>query len=273
MKDISLVRHVALDMDGTIYKGKTLFPFTPWCLATLKEMGIGYTFLTNNSSKSVPDYVKHLEKMGIVASPDEIFTSADSTIVYLREQFPQVKRIFVLGTDSLVRHFESAGYQVLPDDERPELVIVGFHTSLPYEKLCKAGYWIANGVQYVATHPDRICPTDLPTLLVDCAAVVACLDSATGVAPVAVLGKPDHRMLTGIMAKYGLKPCELAMVGDRIYTDVAMAHRSGAVGVLVLTGESTAADAEIAPEKPDIVAPSLETFVKMLQSKAGRCQV
>src|SRR5689334_19347945 len=125
MKDVSAIRHVALDMDGTIYKGGTLFDFTVPFLQLVRRLGIGHTFLTNNSSKSVLDYVKHLKKMGIQAREDEIFTSTDSTIVYLRERFPAVKRLNVLGTDSLVGHFHAHGYEVLPDDQEPELVIVG----------------------------------------------------------------------------------------------------------------------------------------------------
>lgn len=269
MKDLSRIRHVALDMDGTIYKGGTLFDFTRSFLALLTQLNIGYTFLTNNSSKSVADYVKHLGKMGVPASPQDIFTSTDSTVVYLRESFPDVRRLFVLGTDSLLAHFTQYGYTISPDDERPELVIVGFHTSLPYDRLCKTCWWIAQGVPYVATHPDFVCPTDLPTVLVDCGAVCACIEAATGMKSTAVLGKPDARMLTGIMQRHRLHADELAMAGDRIYTDMAMAERSGALGVLVLTGEATEADARAATVHPDFVLPSLREFGQMLAAARG----
>ncbi|MGI8906365.1 MAG: HAD-IIA family hydrolase [Candidatus Sumerlaeaceae bacterium] len=264
MKSVAAIRHVALDMDGTIYKGGTLFDFTVPFLSLLKQLGIGHTFLTNNSSKSVEDYVKHLRQLGVPASSQDIFTSTDSTILYLRETFPQHQRLFVLGTDSLVAHFTSNGYTVLPDDLEPELVIVGFHTSLPYAQLCKACWWISRGVPYVATHPDLICPTDLPTVLVDCGAVCACIESATGHKPTAVLGKPDHRMLSGIMRRHGLQAHELAMAGDRIYTDVTMSVHSGTFGVLVLTGEATVEDARKADVQPDLVVPSLREFGEML---------
>jgi NagD protein len=271
MKDLSKIRHVALDMDGTIYKGGTLFDFTLPFLQQIEQLGIGHTFLTNNSSKSVDDYVKHLAKMGVPSTPDDIFTSTDSTIVYLREAHPNVKRLFVLGTDSLVRHFQAHGYEISPDDERPELVILGFHTSLPYERLCKCCWWIKQGVPYVATHPDFVCPTDLPTVLVDCGAVLVCIEAATGgIKPEKVLGKPDERMLTGIMQRHGLKPHELAMCGDRLYTDVAMAERSGALGLLVLTGEATREDAAQSSVKPDLILPSLREFGDMLaDARAG----
>ena len=268
--DLARIRHAALDMDGTIYLGGKLFDFTPAFLDLLGQLGIGHTFLTNNSSKSVADYLKHLAKMGIHATADQMFTSTDSTIVYLREEFPAVRDLFVLGTPSLVDHFTTTGYRVLPQDERPELVIVGFHTSLPYDMLCKACWWIKQGVPYVATHPDFVCPTNLPTVLVDCGAVCACIQSATGIAPHAVLGKPDHRMLTGIMQRHNLQPEELAMVGDRVYTDMAMAHRSGAVGVLVLTGEATAADAAASEEPPALILPSIRELGEMLaQAKSS----
>lgn len=263
-KALKDIRHVALDMDGTIYKGGTLFLFTPGFLALLRRLGIGYTFLTNNSSKSVDAYVQHLARMGINSTPDQVWTSTDSTIVYLHEAFPDARRLFVLGTESLVSHFAQHSYTVIPDEERPELVVVGFHTNLPYERLCKACWWITQGVPYVATHPDLVCPTDQPTVLVDCGAVCACIQSATGVAPTAVLGKPDSRMLAGIMQRHGLAPHQLAMCGDRIYTDIAMAQRSGALGVLVLTGEATAADAKASDIHADLVLPSLHEFGEML---------
>lgn len=251
-------------MDGTIYRGRTLFDFTVPFLRELDRLGIGYTFLTNNSSKSTDAYIEHLRNMGISCGPSQVFTSADSTIIYLQEVYPACRKLFVLGTDSLAAHLQQNGYLLSGDTESPELVVVGFHTSLPYDRLCKACWWISQGIPYVATHPDRVCPTDQPTILVDCGAVCAAIESATSVAPTAVLGKPDPRMLRGILDKHMLQPYELAMVGDRIYTDVAMAQQSGALGVLVLTGEATASEASSAKIQADLVVPSLTEFGEML---------
>ncbi len=257
------IRHVALDMDGTIYKGKTLFDFTPGFLARLRGLGIGYTFLTNNSSKSRKDYLSHLAHMGVEAQEHEVYTSALSTVDYLRDTWPQARRLYVLGTPSLQEEFRTFGFDVVQDDA-PEVVVVGFDADLTYFGLCRSAWWIQQGKPFVATHPDRVCPTDLPTVLVDCGAVCACLQSATGRAPDAVLGKPDPRMLTGILHRHGLRADELAMCGDRIYTDVAMAHRAGALGVLVLTGEATLEDVTRCTEPPDVVAKSLAEFGQML---------
>lgn len=263
-KSLSRIRHVALDMDGTVYKGSTLFDFTLPFLQQLKQLGIGYTFLTNNSSKSVRDYLEHLRRFGIEATEDEMYTSTGSAVDYLREERPELQRLFVLGTESLREEIARAGFTVLPDDEKPDAVVVGFDPALPMQRLGKAAWWISQDIPYVATHPDRVCPTDQATIIIDCGAICACLESATGRTPLAVLGKPDGRMLSGIMSRHGLTSDELAMVGDRTYTDVAMAYRAGAFGVLVLTGESTVEDARLAPEPADLVLPSLKELGAML---------
>lgn len=260
------IAHVALDMDGTIYKGGTLFPWTAPFLARLKRLGIGYSFLTNNPSKSVPDYLKHLEKMGLTATRDELYTSAMATIDHLKTRYPHVKRIFALGTPSMLAEFSGAGFQLTADDasDAPDAVVVGFDMTLTYARLCRAAWWIQKGKTYVATNPDLVCPTDQPTVFVDCGAICAALEKATGRAPDVVLGKPDPSMLSGILARHGLQPDQVAMVGDRIYTDILMAQRANALGVLVLSGEATAADAERANPAPDLVLPSLAEFGELL---------
>lgn len=260
------IRHVALDMDGTIYKGGTLFGCTLPFLARMRELGIRHTFLTNNPSKNPADYLAHLAKMGLTASADELYTSAQATIDWLRRERPAHRRLFVLGTPSMLAQFREAGFTLVPDDpqEAPDAVVVGFDLTLTYARVCRAAWWIQQGKPYVATNPDRVCPTDQPTVLVDCAAICAMLELATGRAPDRVFGKPDPTMLDGILARHGLQPAQIAMVGDRIYTDILMAHRAHALGVLVLTGEATAEDAAQATPPPPLVVPSLAEFGELL---------
>jgi NagD protein len=136
--------------------------------------------------------------------------------------------------------------------DAPEAVVVGFDTTLSYDRLCRAAYWIERGLPFVATHPDLVCPTDEPTVLVDCGSICACLSAATGRKPV-VLGKPDPNILLELCARHCLQPRQVAMVGDRIYTDMAMAERAGTWAVLVLSGEATAADAAALSPPPDLV--------------------
>src|SRR5215469_13840876 len=141
------IRHVALDMDGTIYTDKTLFDATLPFLKLLKQLGIGHTFLTNNPSKSVVEYLAHLRDMGVEAVSDQLYTSTRATIDFLRKNYPQVRRLFVLGTPGLFRELEAAGFELTADDPAapPDAVLVGFDTTLTYSRLCRAAWWISRG--------------------------------------------------------------------------------------------------------------------------------
>jgi HAD superfamily hydrolase (TIGR01450 family) len=164
------------------------------------------------------------------------------------------------------REVEAAGFSLTADSatDEPEAVLVGFDTGLIYPRLCRAAYWLKRGKPFIATHPDRVCPTDQPTVLIDCGSICAALEKATGRAPDAVLGKPDPRMLSGILRRHGLKPHELAMVGDRLYTDMAMARQAGALGILVLSGETTAEQAAAHSPAPDLVVTGLAELAEHL---------
>jgi NagD protein len=262
------IRHVALDLDGTIYRGGTVFPSSLPFLKLLEELGIGYTFLTNNSSKSTRDYLAHLQRLGITAGPGQLYTSTQSAIQFLRESMPQVKRLFVLGTPSLIDEMRAEGFASTADDaaDEPDAVLAGFDTTLVFSRLCRAAYWISKGKPFIATHPDRVCPTDQPTVLVDCGSICAALQQATGRTPDAVLGKPHPSMLRGILQRHALSAAQLALVGDRLYTDMAMARSVGALAVLVLTGETTLADLKQVKSPPDLVVPGLAEFGQKLRS-------
>src|SRR5687768_6146346 len=159
------IAHVALDMDGTIYKGGTLFSCTLPFIDQMRELGIRCTFLTNNPSKSSADYLAHLGKMGLTITADELYTSTQATISYLQTEQPQVRKIFALGTASMLSQFRDAGFTITCDGahDEPDAVVVGFDLTLTYAGICRAGWWIQQGKHFVATNPDRVCPTDQPT--------------------------------------------------------------------------------------------------------------
>jgi len=267
LEKVRKIRHVALDMDGTIYLGAKLFPFTLAFLNGLKEMGIGYSFLTNNPSRSMADYLAKLHNMGIPAEREEMFNTAVATIQMIQKTKPEAKHLFILGTKSMISEFEAAGFTLASEDpnDEPDAVVVAFDTELTYSKLCRAAWWISKKKPYFATNPDFVCPTDLPTVLVDCGSLCACLEAATGRKPDIMMGKPDPKMLDGIVERYGLKSGEIAMAGDRIYTDIAMARNAGALGVLVLTGETTLETALGNDPQPDITAQSLVEFGELIR--------
>ena len=279
---LARIKHLALDMDGTIYLGANLFPFTIDFLDGMDAIGVKHSFLTNNPTKSVADYLHKLEGMGIHATEENMYTTSLAAIDYIRKTYPKAKRLFMLGTPSMVSQFEKAGFEACADDpaDVPDVLVVAFDTTLVYPRLCRAAWWAAQGIPYVATNPDRVCPTDLPVILVDCGSLQKCIEHATGRRPDIVLGKPDPTMLQGITDRHGLQPEEIAMVGDRIYTDTAMAHNAGAVGVLVLSGETTletaekvAEDARTNPDPefypPDVIVRDIAELGELIRAAKG----
>lgn len=267
MERLRKLKHFALDMDGTIYLGATLFPYTKAFLAGAKDMGMRYSFLTNNPSASIADYLAKLSRLGIEATEEEMYTTSLAAIDYIKTHYPNAKRLFLLGTPSMIQEFEKAGFISTEDsaDDVPDVIVAAFDKTLQYSRLCRAAWWISQNVPYIATNPDRVCPTDQRVVLVDCGSICACLAHATGRHPDITLGKPDPNMLSGILGRFGYEPSEVAMVGDRIYTDIEMAHNAGAFGVLVLSGETTLEVCDAAPKQPHLVCDSIEVLGELVR--------
>ena len=266
-QQLSQIKHVALDMDGTIYLSNTIFPYTISFLKRLTDMGVTYSFLTNNPSKSLADYLHKLEVMGIPCEPEQMYTTTIATIDYIKAHYPQARKLFLLGTPSMISQFEEAGFVSTADDpdDVPDIIVASFDMTLEYSRLCRAAWWISQGVTYLATNPDFVCPTDQKTVLVDCGSICKCLEAATGRKPDVTLGKPDPNMLSGICQRMNLEPSQIAMVGDRIYTDIAMAHNAGAFGVLVLSGETTLEVAQQAPQQPSLICRDIAELGELLE--------
>lgn len=266
-EQLARIKHVALDMDGTIYMGNSIFPFTIPFLEKLDGMGISYSFLTNNPSKSIDDYLKKLSNMGIHATEEEIYNTTIATIDYIHTHYPKAKKLFLLGTPSMISQFEKAGFISTSDDpdDLPDIIVAAFDMTLSYSRLCRAAWWISQGLPYIATNPDRVCPTNERTILVDCGSICRCLESATGRKPDITLGKPDPNMLVGIRQQKHLQAEEIAMVGDRIYTDIAMAFNANALGCLVLSGETTLEVAKAAPRQPDLIVENIWELGQLLE--------
>ncbi|MCL2305157.1 MAG: HAD-IIA family hydrolase [Planctomycetaceae bacterium] len=268
---LNQIRHLALDMDGTIYRGKKLFSYTLRAFDLLDTCGVSYTYLTNNCSLSAKDYVHKINALGLRGGPENLYTSSLAALAYLRKHHPEFHAVSLLGTESLKAEFREAGYRIVSDDasDEPDFVVVAFDTDLVYTSFCKSAWWVKQGKPYFATHPDKICPTDLPTVLIDCGAICDCIASATGRQPDKVFGKPDRSMIEGIRETHGLAPHEIAMVGDRLYTDIEMARRAGVIGVLVLSGEATRADLQASGFQPELVVENiLELAEKIVEAKS-----
>lgn len=227
-----------LDMDGTIYLGDKLIDGALEFLKKIKSINKKYIFLTNNSSKNKLSYVEKLNNLGINASLDDIFTSGEATIMYLKNKLPNGK-VFLLGTKELEDEFINEGFEIVKERNKDvDFVVLGFDTTLTYEKLWIACEYISEGVDYIATHPDFNCPLPEGKFMPDAGAMAAFIEASTEITP-KVIGKPNKEMVNALLEKYSVNFEDVVMVGDRLYTDIKMGEVSNISTVLVYSGETT----------------------------------
>jgi HAD superfamily hydrolase (TIGR01457 family) len=236
------------DMDGTLYLGDRLYDFTIELLNTLKATGRKYLFMTNNSSKSVEDYIKKLAKLGIPATREDFITSAQATAWYLLRHHAD-KPLYVCGTASFKEELRLAGLTVTEDADSAECIVMGFDTELTFQKLWDISrLLLTRQIPYIATNPDYVCPTEFGSVP-DCGSVCDMLYNATQKRPL-VIGKPEPLMPQLAMERLGIAPEQTCCIGDRIYTDIRSGLNAGITTLLVLSGEATLqtlADSDIKP--------------------------
>lgn len=255
-------KHFVLDMDGTFYRGEEKLVGSDEFLKTLSASGRDFLFFTNNSSKSPNVYLEKLAKMNCKVSRDKLMTSGDITIEYLRKNYCD-KKIFLLGTPALCKQFSDAGITLV--DDEPDIVVVGFDTTLTYEKIVKASNFVRAGAIYLATHPDVNCPVE-DGYITDVGAFCEMISASAGVGKVKSLGKPNAETLEMIMRKTNWQnKNEIAFVGDRLYTDIAAGVKNGSRGFLVLTGEASVDDVAKSDVKPDAIFYSLGEMAELLK--------
>ena len=176
-------------------------------------------------------------------------------IWYLNRHFPG-KKVCLLGNALLQEEFAEGGIAL--DEKHPDVCVLAFDTELTYAKLCAFCDGVRAGLPYLATHPDFVCPTETGSIP-DAGAFIALVEAATGRRPDRVIGKPNTPIADYLMERlkregHGqIKREEIAMVGDRLYTDVAAGVNAGFVSVFVLSGEGTMEDAKKSPAVPDLI--------------------
>ncbi|MDD3222116.1 MAG: HAD-IIA family hydrolase [Lachnospiraceae bacterium] len=260
MKELlSHVRLFVLDMDGTFFLGNRRIDGALDFVKKVKETGRDFIFFTNNSSKNGNMYVEKLNGMECPVSREDIMTSGDVTVEYLKTNYPG-KSVYLAGTPALEELFQQEG--ILLTKGKPDVVVVGFDMTLTYEKLERVCTYIREGAVFLATHKDINCPTE-NGFIPDCGAMCAAIALSTGVEP-RYLGKPCKETVDMVLQKTGYTREEIAFVGDRIYTDVASGVNNGATGILVLSGETKAEDIGNSEIKPDAVFESLKAMIPYL---------
>ncbi len=262
MNPIENIKLFLFDMDGTLYLGDRLYPFTDNLLKSIRQKGGRYLFMTNNSSKSVNAYMEKLEKLGIHADKGDFITSSQATAYYLKKHH-NGKKLYVCGTKSLVEELEEEGFAVTTNLEDVECVVAGFDTELTFQKLWDVSKLLTNpDLPYIATNPDLVCPTEFGSVP-DCGSMCISIENATGRVPV-VIGKPSPLMPQLAMEKWGVAKEETAVIGDRIYTDIKCGLNAGILSILVMSGETTQEIMEQSPDKPHLVMQDASEILQYL---------
>ena len=265
-----MITHVAMDMDGVLYRGDQPLPGAIETLKTLRQRGVRIAFITNNASRHRQELAEKVSSLGFHCDTDEVWGSAHTAALYIAKEAPEA-RVFVVGTAGMVREMHEAGVTVVPTHAGATHVVAGLDPDLTYEKLKQAHYAICQGAKFIATNLDATYPDTLTTTTPGGGAIVAVLRTSTGVEPL-VIGKPQTTSLALVAEAWGVGPADIVGVGDRLDTDIVAAKAFGCLAVLVLTGISTRAEAEAAHglERPDVILPDLTGLLPVLErGRAG----
>ncbi len=258
MKNLKSLKLFLLDMDGTIYLDNNLFDGVTDFLEYIKSIGGRYIFLTNNSSKSVDKYIEKLKNLGITSTADDFLNSTDATIVHLKKK--NYNKIYALGTASFKEQLTAASLPITDEiEDGIDCLCMGFDTELTFKKLEDACILLNGDIDYIATNPDWVCPTAFGSVP-DCGSISEILYNATKKRP-QFIGKPQPEMVLLAMQKTDFSKNETAVIGDRLYTDIACGINAGINSIFVLSGEGTLKDIEETKIKPDYVYKNIKQLL------------
>ena len=264
-KQLLDVKCFLLDMDGTFNLGDELIEGSLYFIETLNELGKDFLFLTNNSSKHRRLYAEKITRLGLPIPEEKVFTSGEATALYLQQEH-QSASVYVVGTPALEEEIREHGFQL--ENKNPQLVVLGFDTTLTYQKLWELCDFVRAGLPFIATHPDFNCPTETG-YMPDIGAMIAFVRASTGREPDLVVGKPNRMIVDAVARKYGLAIEEMAMVGDRLYTDIALGQTSGITTCLVWSGETHPNDLVDSPFQPTYTFTNLAAIADWLKEHSS----
>ena len=258
------------DMDGTLYLGDEVFDGAVDLMENLPNLGKKYIYLTNNSSRAGTDYITRLRRLGFPCEAENVFTSGMATGMYLNQNYPGAT-VYLAGTKAFYNELKSYGVNLVNDEnghtdaEDVDIVVQGFDIELVYEKLDKACHFLRRGAKFIAANPDWVCPMPAGEVLPDCGSICALLTASSGVKP-EYIGKPNRNMIDVISRMTGIPNDKICAVGDRLYTDIAVAQNAGSVSVLVMSGETDEQILSEAERKPDYVLADVRELHEVLKS-------
>lgn len=258
------------DMDGTLYLGDEVFDGAVDLMEDLPNLGKKYIYLTNNSSRAGTDYITRLQRLGFPCRAENVFTSGMATGMYLNQNYPGAA-VYLAGTKAFYNELKSYGVNLVNDEkghtdvQDVDIVVQGFDIELVYEKLDRACHFLRRGAKFIAANPDWVCPMPAGEVLPDCGSICALLTASSGAEP-EYIGKPNRNMIDVISRMTGIPNEKICAVGDRLYTDIAVAQNAGSVSVLVMSGETDEQILAEAERKPDYVLADVRELHEVLKS-------
>ncbi len=248
---------VFIDLDGTVYLGDQSIPGADKFVEYLNNNDIQYYFFSNNSSKSKQGYAEKLKKYNIQTTSDKVILSTDGLIRYLLKN--NLKNTYVMGTSAMKNYLSQN--DIIVNSQSPELVIIGYDTELTYDKLKQACIHINNGIEFVATHSDVVCPTSEGNIP-DIGSFINMIKTTTSKEPKKVFGKPNKEMLEFILLNDKVSPSDVVLIGDRMYTDGALSTNINCDFICVLSGETKREEVENIATAPTLIAKNLLDIIK-----------
>src|SRR5687768_13651964 len=257
---LSQVRCFLLDMDGTFYLGEELLEGALKFIDVVGQQGREFLFLTNNSSKDSEQYAEKINRLGLTISRNKILTSGEATAMHIQQLEPGA-RVYVVGTKALENEFMARGFELT--HAAPNFAVLGFDTTLTYDKLWKLCDLVRAGVPYLATHPDFNCPTE-NGFMPDIGAMIAFVKASTGREPDLIVGKPNLLFVEQAAERLGIPVSGMCMIGDRLYTDIALGATAGIPTILVLSGETRAHEIAGSPYQPTYIFQDIQAVADYL---------
>ena len=248
-----------MDMDGVLVREQHAIPGAMEFLARLRELGLPFLVLTNNSMYTRRDLAARLARTGIDVPETSIWTSALATAQFLEDQRPN-GTAFVVGESGLTTALHEVGYTM--SEREPDYVVLGETRTYSFERITEAIRLVAAGSRFIATNPDNVGPTpDGP--LPATGSVAALISRATGVEPYYV-GKPNPLMMRSALNAIEAHSETTAMIGDRMDTDIVSGLEAGLETILVMTGVTTPGEAERYSYRPSRIVDSVAELVEEL---------
>jgi 4-nitrophenyl phosphatase len=264
--DLAVIKGLLIDMDGVLYRGQAPIPGADRFVAFLRCQGIPFLLLTNNSSLTPDQYVAKLGNMGIEARADEILTSAQATARYLAQQEPHGARMYVIGREGLRQALMKQGFVVV--EGQADYVVVGWDWELTYTQLKQATLLIRAGARFIATNPDLTFPSE-EGIIPGNGAILAALEVATDVKPL-VIGKPQATIFQLALAQLGMDGQGVAVLGDRLETDVLGGQQMGLRTLFVLSGVTDEEMLARSTIRPDLVFEGVAHLERVWMGALGR---